>query len=90
MWWDGQQRLTTLSLIPIKLRHLAKQYGSKLAGWVDSKIAGQSGFEQEFWMNHIGHEPALQALFDGLGSTISHQASRGCGQQHCRSSSPYP
>ena len=62
---DGQQRLTTLSLILIKLRQLAKLHGSKLAGWIDSKIAGQSGFEQEFWMNHVGHKAALQALFDG-------------------------
>jgi uncharacterized protein with ParB-like and HNH nuclease domain len=63
---DGQQRLTTLSLILIKLRHLAKNHGSKLAGWIDNKVAGQSGFEQEFWMNHIGHSPAQQALFDGV------------------------
>lgn len=63
---DGQQRLTTLSLILIKLRHLAKAHNSKLAGWIDTKIAGQSGFEQEFWMNHIGHRTAQQALFDGV------------------------
>ena len=63
---DGQQRLTTLSLILIKLRHLARKYGSKLAGWIDNKIAGQSGFEQEFWMNHNGHKAAQQALFDGV------------------------
>jgi hypothetical protein len=62
---DGQQRLTTLSLILIKLRHLAKLHNSKLTGWIDSKIAGQSGFEQEFWMNHVGHKASLQALFDG-------------------------
>jgi uncharacterized protein with ParB-like and HNH nuclease domain len=62
---DGQQRLTTLSLILIKLRHLAKSHGSKLAGWIDTKIAGQSGFEQEFWMNHVGHSAAQQALYDG-------------------------
>jgi uncharacterized protein with ParB-like and HNH nuclease domain len=55
---DGQQRLTTLSLILIKLRQLAKLHSSKLAGWIDSKIAGQSGFEQEFWMNHVGHKAA--------------------------------
>lgn len=65
---DGQQRLTTLSLVLIKLRHLAKLHGSKLAGWIDSKIAGQSGFEQEFWMNHVGHKTAQQALFDGVDS----------------------
>src|SRR5712692_523707 len=63
---DGQQRLTTLSLMLIKLRHLARNHGSKLAGWIDSKIAGQSGFEQEFWMNHVGHRTAQQALFDGV------------------------
>jgi len=63
---DGQQRLTTLSLILTKLRHLARAHGSKLAGWIDSKIAGQSGFEQEFWMNHVGHRTAQQALFDGV------------------------
>jgi hypothetical protein len=63
---DGQQRLTTLSLILIKLRHLAKLHSSKLAGWIDTKIAGQSGFEQDFWMNHVGHTTVLQALFDGL------------------------
>lgn len=62
---DGQQRLTTLSLMLIKLRHLAKQYGSKLIGWIDSKIAGQSGFDQEFWMNHVGHKAAQEALFEG-------------------------
>lgn len=62
---DGQQRLTTLSLILIKLHHLAKHYSSKLAGWIDSKIAGQSGFEQEFWMNHVKHKAVQQALFDG-------------------------
>jgi uncharacterized protein with ParB-like and HNH nuclease domain len=65
---DGQQRLTTLSLILIKLRHLAKLHESKLIGWIDSKIAGQSGFEQEFWMNHIGHRNTQQALFDGVDS----------------------
>jgi len=63
---DGQQRLTTLSLILIKLHHLAKLHGSGLAGWIDLKIAGQSGFEQEFWMNHVGHKVALQALYDGV------------------------
>lgn len=62
---DGQQRLTTLSLILTKMRHLAKLHASKLAGWIDGKIAGQSGFQQEFWMNHVDHKTAQQALFDG-------------------------
>lgn len=62
---DGQQRLTTLLLILIKLYHLAKQFNSKLEGWIKTKIAGQSGFEQEFWMNHVSHKTTQQALFDG-------------------------
>ena len=62
---DGQQRLTTLSLILIKLHHLAMHHDSRLIGWINSKIAGQSGFEQEFWMNHVGHSEAQRALFDG-------------------------
>ncbi|MGO9834564.1 MAG: DUF262 domain-containing protein [Polyangiaceae bacterium] len=65
----GQQRLTTLSLILVKLHHLAKQYGSKLAGWIDTKIAGQSGFETQFWMNHVGHKAAQQALYEGTAPT---------------------
>ena len=62
---DGQQRLTTLSLILIKLHHLATKHGSKLVGWIDSKISGQSGFEQKFWMNHVGHCKTQMALFCG-------------------------
>jgi uncharacterized protein with ParB-like and HNH nuclease domain len=62
---DGQQRLTTLSLILIKLRHLAKHYNSSLAGWIDGKIGGQSGYSHEFWINHLGHKVVQQALFDG-------------------------
>ena len=65
---DGQQRLTTLSLILMKLRHLAKQHSSELAGWIDRKIAGQSGFKQDFWMNHVGHKATQQALYDGIHS----------------------
>ena len=67
---DGQQRLTTLSLILIKLRHLATMHASKLAGWIDTKIAGQSGFTQEFLMNHVGHRTTQQALYDGVDSKI--------------------
>lgn len=62
---DGQQRLTTLSLILIKLHHLANYFDSPLIGWIDNKIAGQSGFEKQFWMNHVGHKIAQQELYDG-------------------------
>lgn len=62
---DGQQRLTTLSLILIKLRHMAQHHKSGLVGWIQGKIAGQAGFDNEFWMNHVGHRATQQALFDG-------------------------
>ncbi len=61
---DGQQRLTTLSLILIKLRHLGRKFESKLVPWIESKVSGHSGFEQEFWMNHVGHKRAQQELFN--------------------------
>ncbi|HEV3439274.1 MAG TPA: DUF262 domain-containing protein, partial [Gemmata sp.] len=51
--------------ILIKLRHLAKHYNSSLAGWIDGKIGGQSGYSHEFWINHLGHKVVQQALFDG-------------------------
>lgn len=62
---DGQQRLTTLSLILMKLLHLAQQYGSRLERWIEAKIAGQHGYVQEFWMNHVGQRHVLQQIFDG-------------------------
>ena len=63
---DGQQRLTTLSLILIKLRHMAEALSSKLNGWIGSKIAGQSGFDTMFWMNHVDHKATQDALFDAV------------------------
>ncbi|HDZ69029.1 MAG TPA: DUF262 domain-containing protein [Phycisphaerales bacterium] len=62
---DGQQRLTTLTLILIKLRHLAKQHESKTAHWLEQKIAGYSGMDREFWMNHVRYTHVLDALFEG-------------------------
>lgn len=62
---DGQQRLTTLSLVLVKLRHLAIQHKSELQGWIETKIGGQQGFERHFWMNHVGHQPAQKGLYDG-------------------------
>jgi len=61
---DGQQRLTTLTLILIKLRHLSSLFNSELKDWVSNKIAGQSGFKKEFWMNHELHKTTMQSLFN--------------------------
>ena len=62
---DGQQRLTTLTLILLKLHSLAKHFKSKTAPWLERKIAGYSGTEHEFWMNHVRHLQVLKSLMDG-------------------------
>jgi uncharacterized protein with ParB-like and HNH nuclease domain len=66
---DGQQRLTTITLLLIKLKHLASQFNSDLEDWIKNKITGHSGFKKEFWMNHEFHKTALQGLLDGIEST---------------------
>ncbi len=62
---DGQQRLTTLTLILIKLRQLSQAFKSELENWISNKIAGQSGYKKEFWMNHEAHKETLKALLEG-------------------------
>jgi hypothetical protein len=62
---DGQQRLTTLTLILLKLLAMSKAFGSKTAGWLERKIAGYSGTEHEYWMNHIRHLQVLEGLMGG-------------------------
>lgn len=62
---DGQQRLTTLTLILLKLLTKAKSLNSKTTGWLERKIAGYSGTEHEFWMNHVRHRHVLEALMAG-------------------------
>lgn len=63
---DGQQRLTTLTLILIKLKHLAKHFNSQLDGWIGNKIVGLSGYKTDFWMNHEAHKTSMKGLFDGI------------------------
>jgi hypothetical protein len=74
---DGQQRLTTLTLILIKLCHLAKQNDSKTAHWLEQKIAGYSGMDREFWMNHVRYTDVLNALFEGVVDLKSIDTSEG-------------
>lgn len=62
---DGQQRLTTLTLILIKLRHLSKTFKSDLEDWIGTKIVGISGFDKKFWMNHEDNKDVMTALYDG-------------------------
>lgn len=62
---DGQQRLTTITLILINLLQRAKMENSELVDWVQGKIVGQSGFKKNFWMNHEMHLETMKGLFDG-------------------------
>ncbi len=62
---DGQQRLTTLTLILLKLLRMAERFGSKTEKWIDHKIAGYSGTEHKFWMNHAKHIHVLEELMVG-------------------------
>lgn len=69
---DGQQRLTTLTLILVKLLRMAQIFGSKTDKWLDRKIAGYSGTESSFWMNHVRHVDVLRELMEGADpATIS-------------------
>jgi uncharacterized protein with ParB-like and HNH nuclease domain len=74
---DGQQRLTTLTLILIKLLHQADKYNSKLKDWISNKIAGASGYSKEFWMNHEQHKRAMENLFDDDSNLDSIDISTG-------------
>ena len=72
---DGQQRLTTLSLISIKLYHMARMFGSDLEKWLDSKIAGHSGHDNQFWISHAGDEAVQRALYEGQEPVLDEESS---------------
>lgn len=59
---DGQQRLTTLTLILVKMFHLSRGFESGLTPWIERKIIGYSGPDKEFWMNHVKHILTLEGL----------------------------
>ncbi|WP_439287638.1 DUF262 domain-containing protein [Lonepinella sp. BR2904] len=61
---DGQQRLTTLTLILINLYHKTSLYDSQLFGWVEDKICGRSGYGKTFWMRHESHLSTLESIFE--------------------------
>ena len=65
---DGQQRLTTLTLILIALHRLAEGYSSKLQNWIKERILGYSGPEPEYWMHHEKHLETVDTLFNGKDS----------------------
>jgi hypothetical protein len=66
---DGQQRLTTLTLMLIVLYHMCGPEGYNspdLREWLKAKVAGVGvGGKRQFWMAHEKREPLMQALFEG-------------------------
>lgn len=63
---DGQQRLTTLTIILIKLYNKAKDLHceSDFVDWINSKITGFSGGKRSYWMNHEKSLEVLKDLFE--------------------------
>lgn len=65
---DGQQRLTTLTLILIALYRMCRSetYGSEQMGdWLKAKIAGVGvGGKRQFWMAHEKRRLLMQALLE--------------------------
>ena len=64
---DGQQRLTTLTLMLIALYHMCSPQALNspdLRDWLKTKIAGVGiGGQKQFWMAHDKREPIMRALF---------------------------
>jgi uncharacterized protein with ParB-like and HNH nuclease domain len=63
---DGQQRLTTLTILLIKLYNKANDFQceSDFIGWINSKITGFSGGKRSYWMNHEKSLGVLKDLFE--------------------------
>lgn len=61
---DGQQRLTTITLILIKLYHLARVHGQEfLVDWLKQSIYGAHVAGRTFWMGWGPRSDALGTLF---------------------------
>ena len=61
---DGQQRLTSLTLILIKLFHLANHYNfDDLCEFIKEHISGMSLDGRKFWMGHNIRKDVLEDLF---------------------------
>jgi hypothetical protein len=82
---DGQQRLTTLTLILIALYRMCESDAFKSADmreWLKSKIAGVGiGGKTQFWMAHDKREPLMRALFSG-GTAAENMIDDGITARH--------
>lgn len=72
---DGQQRLTTLSLILMKLRKMAFDRGSMIERFIDGKIVGITECGQFFWVNHEKQTATLQDIYDNGSDAEPHDKS---------------
>lgn len=64
---DGQQRLTTLTLVLIKLYHLFQVHGvdEGRTTWLKRRIVDYSADGETFWIGQGLRKPVLKALFEG-------------------------
>lgn len=61
---DGQQRLTTLTLILISLHHMAEDLESGTLKAIEEKIMGHSiGGQEDYWIGHGKRSEPLDAIF---------------------------
>jgi uncharacterized protein with ParB-like and HNH nuclease domain len=60
---DGQQRLTTLTLLLIKLYHMTKTYKSEREDLVKEQITGAGLFGRTYWMGDGNRKEILEDLF---------------------------
>ena len=61
---DGQQRLTSLTLILIKLYHLAKKNNLDRVELLENQIRGVGLYGQTFWMGYGNRAEILRDLFE--------------------------
>ena len=64
---DGQQRLTTLTLILVKLHHMCQEIGAleERKEWLQRHVVDYSASGKTFWMGHGKREEPLRRLFAG-------------------------
>lgn len=61
---DGQQRLTTITLILIKLYHVAQKYGDgHHTDWLKQNIYGAHAEGRTYWMGTADRRQAIHTLF---------------------------
>lgn len=63
---DGQQRLTTITLVLMQLYRMSIEKNSDLNEWVKSKIFGIVGPKKIFWLHHEGHISTMEQLLNGI------------------------